>query len=72
MGMRLLSESFDDPLRYQVWGVEGDPEYHLSENEHVVINQWCIDALGYHARTAFNIYQLKNKRDVMTFKLKWA
>ena len=72
MGMRLLTESFDDTLRYQVWGVEGGPEYHLSENEHVEINQWCIDALGYHARTAFNIYQLKNKRDVMTFKLRWS
>ena len=49
----------------------GQPEP-FAEEQYVEINQWCIDALGYHARTAYHVFELKNKKDLNWFLLRWS
>ena len=42
-----------------------------TEEEYVKINDWCIESLGYHARTAFNRFEFKKEADLTLFILKW-
>jgi len=42
-----------------------------SEAEYQEINQWCIDTLKYHARTAYHVFEFKSKRDLDWFLLRW-
>lgn len=37
----------------------------------VEINQWCIDTFGYHARTAYNRFELRKKSNLDWFLLRW-
>lgn len=41
------------------------------ENTYVEINDWCIDTLKYHARTAYHIFEFKTQRDLEWFVLRW-
>jgi hypothetical protein len=43
----------------------------FDENKYQLINQWCIDILGYHARTAYHVFEFKNKKDLEWFLLRW-
>ncbi len=49
-------ESFDEPY----------PEHVYDE-----INAWCVDTLGYHTRTAYNIFEFKTRSDLDWFLLRW-
>ena len=42
------------------------------EEQYTTINQWCIDTFGYHARTAYHIFEFKKQADLEWFILKWA
>jgi hypothetical protein len=42
------------------------------EEMYVGINNWCIDTLGYHARTAYHIFEFKNKSHLDWFVLRWT
>jgi hypothetical protein len=57
----------------EVWEDHG--EMHqldvLSEDRYAEINQWCIDSLGYHARTAYHIFEFKKQADLEWFLLRW-
>jgi hypothetical protein len=57
----------------EVWEDHG--EMHqldvLSEERYTEINQWCIDSLGYHARTAYHIFEFKKQADLEWFLLRW-
>jgi len=35
------------------------------------INDWCISTLGYHARTAYHVFEFKKKSDLEWFMLRW-
>lgn len=57
----------------EVWnewvdGVSDRPE----ESVYVEINQWCIDTLKYHARTAYHVFEFKTKKDLEWFLLRWS
>lgn len=41
------------------------------EETYVEINQWCIDNLGYHARTAYHIFEFEKRSDLDWFLLRW-
>lgn len=41
------------------------------EEVYVEINNWCIDTLGYHARTSFNVFGFKKRSDLDWFILRW-
>lgn len=41
------------------------------ENTYVEINQWCIDTLGYHARTAYHVFEFDKQSDLDWFILRW-
>ena len=41
------------------------------EETYIEINQWCIDNLGYHARTAFHIFEFNTRKDLDWFLLRW-
>lgn len=50
-------ENFDEPY----------PEEIYDE-----INLWGVNTLGYHTRTAYNIFEFKNKKDLEWFLLRWS
>lgn len=35
------------------------------------INSWCLESLGYHARTAYHIFELRTESDLNWFLLRW-
>jgi hypothetical protein len=43
----------------------------LDEDMYLEINQWCIDSFGYHARTAYHIFELKTRPHLDWFILRW-
>ena len=59
----------------RVWADEpvhiDDERIPYPEDRYVEINQWCIDTLKYHARTAFHVFEFKRKKDLEWFLLRW-
>jgi hypothetical protein len=49
-------EEFDEPYPEEVY---------------VEINDWCIETFGYHARTAYHVFEFNDKKDLDWFLLKW-
>jgi len=43
-----------------------------SEERYSEINKWCIDTLGYHARTAYHIFEIRSESDLTWFLLRWT
>lgn len=43
----------------------------LSEQRYLEINKWCKESFGYHARTAYHIFELRKESDLGWFLLKW-
>lgn len=35
------------------------------------INQWCVDTLGYHARTAYHIFEFRKRSHLDWFLIRW-
>lgn len=50
----------------------GEQSLSLNEETLVEINQWCIDTFGYHARTAYNRFELRKKSHLNWFLLRWS
>ena len=42
------------------------------EETYLEINQWCIDTLKYHARTAYHVFEFKKREDLEWFLLRWS
>lgn len=59
----------------EVWANEivhvDDERQPYPEEQYVEINQWCIDTLGYHARTAYHVFEFKKQSDLEWFILRW-
>lgn len=49
-------EDFDEPYPEEIY---------------IAINDWCIAVLGYNARTAYHIFELKNRSHLEWFLLRW-
>lgn len=47
-----------------------DPDT-LSEERYVEINEWCKETLGYHARTAYHIFEFRNRSHLDWFLIRW-
>lgn len=41
------------------------------EETYLEINQWCIDTLGYHARTSYHVFEFEKRSDLDWFLLRW-
>lgn len=52
----LVAEGFQEPYPEEIY---------------VNINNWCINTLGYHARTAYHIFEFKKQSDLEWFLLRW-
>lgn len=52
----LVEEGFQEPCPEEVY---------------VEINDWCIKTFGYHARTAYHIFEFRKKKDLEWFLLRW-
>jgi hypothetical protein len=44
----------------------------LSEERYVEINEWCKQSFGYHARTAYHIFELRKRSHLEWFILRWS
>ena len=62
-------------LIVEIWDDEPRPDWNFNEpygeQFYVDINNWCIEAIGYHARTAYNRFEFKKEKDLTLFILKW-
>ena len=68
-GRRWLAEVWDQPVQ-KLSGV--DRTVPSSEEQYIEINQWCVTTLKYHARTAYHVFEFKNKKDLEWFLLRWS
>ena len=68
-GRKWIAEVWDKPV-YKLSGI--DDAAPLTESIYEEINQWCIDTVGYHARTAYHVFEFKNEQDLTLFLLRWA
>lgn len=50
--------------------VEEDVTY--DEDTYVAINDWCKQVFGYHARTAYHVFELRGKQHLDWFLLRWS
>ena len=41
--------------------------YTYSEHEYVAMNDWCIENIGYHTRTAYHMFEFKTEADLNKF-----
>lgn len=64
-----IIEIWNDPLPKMSGTVN---EVLLDEAQYLEINQWCIDTLKYHARTAYPVFELKTEKDLEWFLLRWS
>ena len=55
-----ITERFSDELK------EPYPEEVYTE-----INNWCKNSFGYHARTAYHVFELKKRSHLNWFLLRW-
>ena len=67
-GYKWLAEVWEEPVQ-KLSGI--DRTVPSSEEQYVEINDWCIDTLGYHARTAYHVFEFKKKSDLDWFILRW-
>lgn len=49
-----------------------DEDVTYDEETYVSINDWCKHTFGYHARTAYHIFELKKKQHLDWFLLRWS
>lgn len=57
----------------EVWTLnENSEQSTYDEEQYVDLNQWCIDRFGYHARTAYHIFEFKEQSHLEWFVLRWA
>lgn len=54
----------------EVWTSNESETY--PEQEYVKINDWCKETFGYHARTAYHIFEFKSRPDLDWFILRWS
>ena len=62
----------------EVWS--DDQQQHLfpefdepySEETYTELNNWCMDTFGYHARSAFHMFEFRNKKHLDWFILRWT
>ena len=68
-GRKWVAEVWDDPIE-KMSGI--DRTAPLLEERYVEINQWCIDTFGYHARTAYHVFELRKQSHLDWFRLRWT
>jgi hypothetical protein len=56
---------------YDIGGVTYTPSTH-TEEVYQNLNQWCLETLGYRARTAFNLFEFKQESELQWFLLRWT
>jgi hypothetical protein len=44
----------------------------LSEERYAEINEWCKESFGYHARTAYHVFELHKQSHLEWFILRWS
>lgn len=49
----------------------GDFKEPYPEEIYTEINNWCKETLGYHARTAYHIFELKKRSHLNWFIMRW-
>jgi hypothetical protein len=74
----MFIEFIQNKNRYMVelWSTDQDDftgfKEPYPEDEYIHINNWCVQNLGYHARTAYNRFEFKKDSDLTMFVLRWS
>jgi len=59
----------------ELWD-EPTPEWEFKEpfgeEFYVDVNNWCVEHVGYHARTAYNRFEFKREEHLTMFVLRWS
>lgn len=49
-----------------------DEDVTYDETTYVTINDWCKQRFGYHARTAYHVFEIKKQQHLDWFLLRWS
>lgn len=44
----------------------------FDEDLYVQINDWCLKTFGYHARTAYHVFEIKKENHLNWFLIRWS
>lgn len=69
-GQKWIAEVWSDDVSEPL--VEQGFKEPYPEDTYRDINQWCIDNFGYHARTAYHVFELKKQSHLEWFVLRWT
>lgn len=70
-GRKWIAEIFNgEELIHDMGGLTSSPNT-FPEEEYLGFNQWCIETLGYNARTAYHIFEFKKRSHLDWFILRW-
>lgn len=52
----------------------GQPMQHdvFTEDVYINMNDWCITTFGKHSRTAYNVFEFREKKELDWFMLRWS
>ncbi len=50
----------------------GDLDAVYDEETYMMINDWCKQVFGYHARTAYHVFELKERKHLDWFLIRWG
>lgn len=67
-GNRWIAEVWSSP----VYPRQIDEDTTYDEDTYVEMNDWCKLSFGYHARTAYHVFEFKKKKDLEWFILRWS
>lgn len=49
-----------------------DEDITYDEDTYVAINDWCKKNFGYHARSAYHVFELRKQQHLDWFLLRWS
>lgn len=60
--------------RAEVWSEQGGLANPTPDDDstYTQINEWCIQSFGYHARSAYHIFDFKKQAELEWFVLRWG
>jgi len=67
-GRKWIAEVWSDDIEEHFTGDFKEP---YPEDTYVEINNWCLSTFGYHARTAYHIFEFRKRSHLDWFLLRW-
>lgn len=64
-----IAEVWSDDVTQRLFSEFDEP---YPEETYIELNEWCMNTFGYHARSAFHMFEFRNKKHLDWFILRWT